>query len=89
MIALAALAWQVADAISYRPALARNPTGELWFAALTSVDRAEFAKVIGICACAVILAVLHRYRRLYLGGAAVVGIVGAFGAATNLAGWLG
>ncbi len=82
-IALAAVLWQFADLISWSPALARNPSGELWFAALTSPDRAIIAKLIGIVAVAVGLVVL-RHHRWWFRLAAGIAAWGAFGAATNI-----
>lgn len=85
--ALAAVLWQLADLASYPAALARNPYGESNpLAAATSLDAMLGAKVVGIAACVVILVAVRRYRPLYLGAAAFAGIVGGFGAVTNVIG---
>ena len=92
-IAILALAAQLADAATYIPALARNPYGESNpVAAGTSLEAMLTAKLAAIVVMLGVLAVLwacsrsHGHQRLYLGGTAIVGLIGAFGAATNIIG---
>jgi hypothetical protein len=85
--AVLAIVLQALDALTYAPALARYPHGESNpLAAATSLDAMLGAKLVGIAACVVILVAVRRYRPLYLGAAAFAGIVGGFGAATNIIG---